>query len=259
MASRAAANVVWLLARRDFRERYLGSVLGWLWGVIHPLVLLAVYTFLFRSALGAELPRDETTESYPLFLLAGLLPWLYFADGLTRATNSLAQYASVITTSPFPSQAVPASVLLSTGAVHALSVAALVVAAAAGGHAPRTSLFLLPFWFALLGLFSLGVSWVTAALQVYLKDTAQFLSVGLIVWFWATPVFLPEAYYPDAIGAALAWNPVRYAVLGYRWAILGGAAPGAAETGILTAFALSSATAGALFFRRARRGFADVL
>ena len=76
----ASANLLYQLALRDFRQRYVGSLLGWLWGVIHPLVLLAVYTFLFRHAFGARLPSEELTESYPLFLLAGLLPWLVFAE-----------------------------------------------------------------------------------------------------------------------------------------------------------------------------------
>ena len=258
-ASPAAANLLCQLALRDFRERYVGSVLGWLWGLVHPLVLLGVYTFLFEHAFNARLPPEEATASYPLFLLGGLLPWLLLSETLSRSVGSLTGHASLIKRSVFPSEAIPASILASTVLGHLIALAALLVVAAILGQRPGGSLALLPLWLGLLALLALGLSWIVAALQVYLRDTAQVLSVVLVGWFWATPVFLPEAFYRERFAAVLDWNPVRYAVLGYRSALLGGEPPSVAQAATLCAFALVTLLAGGALFRRAKKGFADVI
>ena len=253
------ASLLYQLTRRDFRQRYVGSVLGWLWGVIHPLVLLAIYWFLFRHAFGARLPAEEATDNYPLFLMAGMLPWLFFSETLARSAPALIEHSALVKRSVFPSEAVPVSILASTGATHLLSVLALLVAAALWGHAPSASLALLALWLLPLALFSLGLAWCAAGLQVYVKDTSQVLSVVLMAWFWATPVFLPEAFYRGRVDFVLEWNPLRYAVLGYRSAILGGSGPSLGETAFLAGSACAVFVLGALFFRRAKRGFPDVI
>ena len=255
----ASASLLHQLAARDFRRRYAGSVLGWLWGLVHPLVLLAVYTFLFRHAFGARLPPGEATGSYPLFLLAGLLPWLLFSETLSRSATCLTDHSALITKSLFPSEALPASVLASTGFGHLLALAVLLAAAAAAGHSPGRALAALPAAALLLGAFTLGLAWIVAGVQVYLRDAAQVLSVALVAWFWATPVFLPEPFYEALPGAVMDWNPVRYAVLAYRGSILGGDLPSLAGWAAFAAFAVASLAGGSAFFRRAKRGFADVL
>ena len=254
-----ALGLLYQLALRDFKQRYVGSVLGWLWGVLHPLVLLAIYTFLFRYAFGARLPPEEATDSYPLFLLAGMLPWLLFSESLTRSATVLQEHAGLIKRSVFPSEALPMSVLASTLASHALSTLVLLAACAAWGQPVGWTLALLPIWAALLALFSLGLAWVVAGLQVYLRDTSQALSVALTAWFWLTPVFLPEVFYRDRFAFVLDWNPLRYVVLGYRGSILGGRLPDPAQLAALAAVALGACAAGGLFFRRVKRGFADIM
>ena len=150
------ASLLYQLTRRDFRQRYVGSVLGWLWGVIHPLVLLAIYWFLFRHAFGARLPAEEATDNYPLFLMAGMLPWLFFSETLARSAPALVEYSALVKRSVFPSEAVPVSILASTGATHLLSVLALLVAAAFWGHPPGASLALLAAMAAAAGAVQLG-------------------------------------------------------------------------------------------------------
>ena len=255
----AAGTVLFQLALRDFRQRYVGSMLGWLWGLVHPLVLLGVYTFLFSHAFGARLPPEESTGNYPLFLLAGLLPWLLLSETLTRSVTSLTEHSTLIKKSVFPSEAIPASILASTAFAHLLSLVVLVIAAAFWGHRPTVALALLPLYVVAVSLFTLGLAWIAAGLHVYLRDVAQVLSVGLTAWFWLTPVFLPESFYRGRLDVALDWNPVRFAVSGYRQVILGGGAPSLAELGCLLAFATAAFGLGAIFFRRAKKGFPDVM
>lgn len=259
LRSRPAATLLFQLALRDFRQRYAGSALGWLWSVIHPLVLLAVYTFLFETAFGARLPPEEATRSYPLFLLGGLLPWMLFSETVTRSAAALTDHSTLIKKSVFPSEALPVSILLSTAFGHLVAVGVLLAAAAALGQPPGLSLVMLPAWLVLLSMLSLGLAWSVAALQVYLRDTSQILSVILTGWFWLTPVFLPEAFYEGRLDPVLDWNPLRHAVLGYRSAILGGDLPGPFHAAALCAYSLLAFVGGGLFFRRAKKGFPDVI
>ena len=252
-------SLIYQLVRRDFEQRYVGSVVGWLWGVIHPLVLLAVYTFVFVYAFGMRLPQGEVTDSYPLFLFAGMLPWLLFSETLQRSASSLVDYSSLIKKTVFPAEIVPLSIFLSTLISHLLAMGLLIGIVGIRDHHVSPALLLLPVYFLVVGLFSLGLAWIAAALQVYLRDTAQVLTVVLTAWFWLTPVFLFEGQFQGKLAFILKLNPLTYVVRAYRDCILGTQAPALTDFLALTAFAVTAFFAGGLFFRHSKRGFADVL
>src|ERR1700691_1204907 len=90
------------LVRRDFQQRYVGSAAGWVWSVIHPLVLWVSYVFVFQICLGKTL-ENEITTNYPLFLFAGMLPWLLFSETVLRSAGSIVEQANLITKTMFPS------------------------------------------------------------------------------------------------------------------------------------------------------------
>ena len=252
-------SLLYQLVRRDFEQRYVGSVVGWLWGVIHPLVLLAVYTFVFVYAFGMRLPQEEVTDSYPLFLFAGMLPWLLFSETLQRSASSLVDYASLIKKTVFPAEIVPLSIFLSTLISHLLALVLLIGIVGFRDHHVSPALLLLPVYFLVVGMLSLGLAWIAAALQVYLRDTAQVLTVLLTAWFWLTPIFLFEGQFKGQLSIILKLNPLTYVVRAYRDCILGTHAPAWTDFLALTAFAVTALFAGGLFFRHSKRGFADVL
>ena len=105
-------SLLFQLVRRDFEKRFVGSAMGWIWGLIHPLVLLLSWTFVFSICLGQKPPAGTT--SYPLFLFAGMLPWLLFSDTVQRSTSSLLDHSNLITKTVFPAEVVPISVFLSS-------------------------------------------------------------------------------------------------------------------------------------------------
>jgi lipopolysaccharide transport system permease protein len=111
----------------------------------------------------------------------------------------------------------------------------------------------------LLGLFAVGVAWIVSSLNVYLRDTAQVLSVVMTVWFWATPIFIPQSRYPEGAGIVLRLNPLVLMVHAYRERLLTSRWPNLAEMGVLAAWCIAVFVAGGLFFRHLKRGFADVL
>jgi ABC-type polysaccharide/polyol phosphate export permease len=117
----------------------------------------------------------------------------------------------------------------------------------------------LPFYMFLIGLFSIGIGWVFAGLQVYLRDTAQVLTVILTLWFWITPIFITEAQVPESLRIVVRVNPLAYMVRAYRDRLLSYRLPDWKELLVLAAYSLGAFVIGGLFFRHLKRGFADVL
>ncbi len=251
-------SLLFQLVRRDFEQRFVGSAMGWIWGLIHPLVLLLSWVFVFQICLKQKLPG---VENYPLFLFAGMLPWMLFSETVQRSASSLLEHATLITKTVFPAEIVPVSVYLSSLVSHVLALTLVVAAVAVWlGHI-GVFLLLLPLYMVALGMLGIGLGWIFASLNVYIRDTAQVLSVAMTFWFWLTPIFITESTYPRRPWAAflLAANPMTYMVRGYRAALLGSAPPGAANLAIGAAYGAAVFVAGGLFFRHMKRGFADVL
>jgi ABC-type polysaccharide/polyol phosphate export permease len=252
-------SLLFQLVRRDFQQRFVGSAVGWIWGVIQPLVLLASWTFVFSVCLKQKMPAGEVTDNYPLFLFAGMLPWLLFSETVQRSTSSLLEQASLITKTVFPAEMVPVSIFLSSLVSHLIALGLAVAAVGIWLNHIGPGLMLLPLYMLLLGMFAVGFGWILASLQVYLRDTAQVLVVILTFWFWLTPIFITEQQFPARLRFLLAGNPLAYLVRAYRELLLSGRWPGLDELGIMAAFAMATFVAGGLFFRHMKRGFADVL
>lgn len=236
----------------------MGSAAGWVWSIIHPLVLWASYVFIFQYCFHAKLECGLTTN-YPLNLFVGMLPWFLFSDAVMRASNTIVEHANLITKTMFPSEILPVSIFLSSLASH-LVVAVIAVAVACGMQKNvNPALLLLPVWMLITGLFSVGIGWIAAALQVYLRDTAQLVVVVMTFWFWLTPIFIEECKFPGFAQWELPWNPMAYVVRAYRTMLLGNYAPSLHDTAAAAAFAVVTFVLGGLFFRHMKKGFADVL
>ncbi len=247
------------LVRRDFEQRYVGSAAGWVWGLVHPLVLLASWLFVFQICLKLTLPRGEVTQSYGLFMVCGFLPWMLFQETVSRSATSMVDHAALITKTVFPSEVAPISIFVSSLVNHfmALVVVVAVIGFAEDHFSPMV--LLLPPYTLLLGLLAIGLGWVVAGLHVYLRDTAQVVSVLLTLWFWLTPIFVNEGDYPPPMRWLLWFNPLAYLVRAYRDRLLSNRAPNWEDLGALAVWSVAAFIAGGLFFRQIKRGFADVL
>ncbi len=235
----------------------MGSAAGWLWGLIHPLVLLASYTFIFSYCL--HQPPPPGVSNYPVFLFAGMLPWLLFSETVNRSSGSIVEQANLVTKTMFPSEIVPVAIFLSSLVSHLLTVVLFmaVVGAITGHVSPMVAL--LPLFVLALGLFAVGVGWIAASLQVYLRDTAQVVVVILTFWLWLTPIFIGEERFPERVRFVLRMNPLAYIVRAYRVMLLGTSLPSMRDVAIAGSFAVGTFVLGGLFFRHMKRGFADVL
>lgn len=251
-------SLLYQLVRRDFQQRFVGSVAGWVWGLIHPLVLLVTWTYVFSVCLKQSLPKGQP-GTYPLFLFAGMLPWLLFSDTVQRSASSLVEQAGLITKTIFPAEMVPLSVFLSSLVSHLLALALMIGAAEIWVPAVSPALAILPLYMLLLGLLAVGIGWIVAALQVYLRDTAQFVTVILTAWFWLTPIFIFENQVPARLRTLVYANPLASVVHAYRLVLLSTQVPGWREAGVLAGVSVAVFFFGGLVFRHLKRGFADVL
>ena len=252
-------SLLFQLVRRDFEQRFVGSAIGWIWGLIHPLVLLVSWTFVFQFCLHAPVPADAGTTSYPLFLFAGMLPWLLFSETMQRSASSLLDHANLITKTVFPAEIIPVSVFLSALVSHLLALALMI--AAAGVYLNQISIFLLvlPVYILVIGLLAVGLGWIVASLNVFLRDTAQLLSVVLTLWFWMTPIFITDQNFPSWARFLVVANPLCYAVRSYRAVLLTSTLPDPRDLAFVAACGVGAFVGGGLFFRHMKRGFADVL
>lgn len=245
------------LVRRDFEQRYVGSAAGWLWGVVHPLVLLASWVFVFQICLKVNPPPG--VSNYTLFLFAGMLPWLLFQDTVLRSSVALLEHSNLITKTVFPSEVVPVSIFLSSLIHHLIALAVALVWVLIVIKFVSPMILLLPLYMFFVGLLGVGVGWIAASLHVYLRDTAQVLTVAMTLWFWATPIMISEQQIPEPYHRLILWNPMSWVVRAYRARIFSHSWPTGSEIFTLAAYSITIFILGGLFFRHLKRGFADVL
>jgi ABC-type polysaccharide/polyol phosphate export permease len=247
------------LVRRDFEQRYVGSAAGWLWGVVHPLVLLASYIFVFQVCLKVKLPPGAVTQNYTMYLFCGVLPWLLFSETVTRSASSMVENSTLITKTVFPAEVVPVSIFLSSLIQHLIALVLMIAATAFTLKTVSPMILLLPVYMLFIGLLAVGVGWIAASLHVYLRDTAQVLAVVMTLWFWITPIMINEQQIPARFRPVILWNPMSWIVRAYRERLFLSTWPPWQELAVLAAYSSLVFVAGGLFFRHLRRGFADVL
>ncbi len=244
---------------RDLKARYIGSFMGLFWSVIHPIVLLISYTFVFKVIFNQGAPEDSGTDSFALFLFCGFLPWLYFSDVLQRSSTVIVDNANLVTKSIFPSEVLPLTVLLSGLINHLIGFGILlcIIFFTIG----KVSLFILmvPVYLLILMIFTLGFSWFISSLNVFVRDVSQVISVILVFWFWFTPIFYSTNRVPRKLFFLVQMNPLAHIVNGYRDCLLRMRMPDLHSLAVLALASLVVFAAGGLFFRKTKREFVDIL
>jgi homopolymeric O-antigen transport system permease protein len=236
------------LVRRELRQKYQGSALGVAWYLINPLVLMGAYWFLF----GVVLPVFEV-EDYPLFLLCGLVVWIFFSQSLTAASTSLLDQGALIRKARFPRETIPASVV-AVQVVTFLAVLALVaIVCVAVRGTLDVALLALPLVLAGLAAFTLGLGLIVAVLHAYYRDVAPILGAALLPWFFLSPIFFGVDRIVDG-GAkrfALEWlNPVAPFITGVRDVLYAGKVPGLEVLAYCVVAGAVAVLAGRALFRR---------
>ena len=250
-------HLIWNFVLRDLKSRYVGSFMGIFWSVIHPIVLLVCYTFVFSVVFKIR-PYSTATDNFAIFLFCGILPWLYFQDTVLRSCTSIVEHGHLIKKTRFPSEILPISYVISNLIMHLIGVAILVVVLIALGLFGWTIVFL-PVYLLLLMVMALGLGWLMACLQVFLRDTVQILTVVLVFWFWCTPIFYAVEKVPRVLQPWIRLNPLTSVVEGYRSVLLEHQIPSLSGLALLAVYAVILFVIGGSAFRRTKREFVDVL
>jgi lipopolysaccharide transport system permease protein len=248
------------LVRRELRQKYKGSVLGVLWYVINPLVLMGAYALMFGVLLKAV-----TIEDYALFLMVGVVVWVFFSQSLLAAAPSLLAQSALVRKVRFPRETIPASVvtvqLVTFGALLALLLP--VELAVRGTLGPELALLVPVCGF--LFAFVLGIALVVSVLHAYFRDVEPILAAALLPWFFLTPIFFRVEELPGLgsnrwAEAVLEWvNPVAPFIEAVRSILYDGVAPGWDVLLYVAVAGTLALAVGHVLFRRLERELAVVL
>jgi len=242
----------------ELARRYAGSLFGSAWAIAYPALQVGVYWAVF--VLGLKL-NVAGGVPFSIMLIAGMVPWFAFAEGLATITASISGNSQLLKRVVFPAELLPISSLLAALAVHCVVVALAIGSLWFLGYPPTLRLLLLVYYGGCMAIFMLAAGTLLAMANAVFRDVGQLLGSALWIWFWATPIMWPAGLLPAKWHWLAAINPLNYVVQGYRLAFLGPAAsssePGAAlwfwcVTGTLAALAFA-------VFRRFKQEISDLL
>ena len=275
--------------RRDLKARYVGSAMGFFWSVVFPIINLFVYMFVFRIVLNMRFADQASTTDVALWMLTGITVWTAFAESISRSTNCLVENSNLIQKVVFPSEILPVYLAASSlinmciglpivilGVLYfvyvspkeAVEVASLVLQDVhikddPGEMGLGISLVSLPLLMLVQGLFTVGLGYVLATLNVFLRDTYHLMGVFITVWMFATPIFYPAVLVAERGGGQFAWildvNAMHWLVECYRDVLVFGEWPDAVNLARFSVAAVVTAVLGSMFFMRQKRHFPDLL
>jgi lipopolysaccharide transport system permease protein len=246
---------LYFLVWRDVKVRYKQTVLGAAWAIIQPFFTMVVFSLFFGRL--AQIPSDGIP--YPIFSYAALVPWTFFANGLSQSSNSLVGSANLITKVYFPRLTIPIATVLSGLVDFVLAFIVLLGMMLYYGIVPTMNVVWLPLFLLLALVTSLGVGLWLSAMNVEFRDVRYVVPFLTQFWLFATPIAYPSSLLPEPWRALYGLNPMAGVVEGFRWALLGTqTAPGPLIL-VSTLAALVLLVSGAYYFRRMEKTFADVV
>ena len=248
-------ELLYFLTWRDIKVRYKQTVLGAAWAIIQPFFTMVVFSLFFGKL--AKMPSDNIP--YPIFSYAALVPWTFFANGLSQSSSSLVASANLIKKVYFPRLVVPISSVISGAVDFVLAFVVLLGMMFYFGTVPTWNVAWLPLLLLLALVTSLGVGLWLTAMNVQFRDVRYAVPFLVQAWMFATPIAYPSSLLDEPWRTLYGINPMAGVVEGFRWALLGTeTAPGPIVL-VSALVAVGLLVSGAFYFRRMERTFADVV
>jgi len=248
-------ELLYFLTWRDIKVRYKQTALGAAWAIIQPFLTMLVFSLFFGRL--ARVPSDGVP--YPIFSFAALVPWTFFANGLSQSSNSLVGSSNLITKVYFPRLTIPISAVLSGVVDFLIAFAVLLAMMLYYGLTPTINVLWLPLFLLLALVASLGVGLWLSALNVEFRDVRYVLPFVVQFWMFATPIAYPSTLLSEPWRQLYGLNPMVGVIEGFRWALLGtNTAPGPIII-VSSLAAVLILAGGAFYFRRVEKTFADLV
>ncbi len=247
------------LVRRDIVGRYRGSYGGLFWTIIHPLLMMLTYWFVFGFVLRARFVADGRPSNFTLYFLAGMLPWLAFSEAVGRSTGIVLEHAMFVKKLVFPVEILPVNLVFAGLFSQFFGVIIFLLGMLAFGESPPLTTLYLPVLLAPQILLTMGLCWFFAGLGVIFRDLGQILGFVLTVWFFITPICYGEGSLPPNLLWLYQLNPIFVLVRGYRDILLEASAPAWQPLGWLTLGSAIVFVVGFAWFYKLKRSFPDLV
>jgi lipopolysaccharide transport system permease protein len=258
-AERISAAAYWELlvnlTKREVKGRYSQSLFGLGWAIAQPLAMMAVLTLVFSRL--ANMPSGGAP--YPLFAYAALVPWFFFSNSVASGTLSLITYRNIVTKTYFPREIVPLAQVCSRFLDFFASAAFYAVLMIYYRVAPGPWALMLPVFFAILVVFTVGLTLATSAVNVFYRDVNPVVQIALQLWLYLTPVAYPLAAVSERYRPLFVLNPLTAIVEGFRTSLVFGRPPEWPILGGSVVMAVAVFTGAFVLFKRMDRYFADVI
>jgi lipopolysaccharide transport system permease protein len=248
-------ELLYFLMWRDIKVRYKQTALGASWAIIQPVFTMLVFSLFFGRL--AKVPSDGIP--YPLFSFTALVPWTFFAQGLSQSSDSLVGSANLIKKIYFPRLAIPIATVCAGMVDFCLAFSVLVVLALSYGVHPTRNALWLPVFVLLAFVTALGVGLWLSAFNVKYRDVKYVVPFFTQVWMFATPIAYPSSLLSEKWRLVYGLNPMAGVVEAFRWALLGTKTPPSAMILVSWAASLIILVSGAYYFRRMEKSFADIV
>jgi lipopolysaccharide transport system permease protein len=248
-------ELLYFLTWRDIKVRYKQTVLGGAWAIIQPFFTMVIFSLFFGKL--AKIPSDGIP--YPIFSFAALVPWTFFANGLSQSSNSLVGSANLIKKVYFPRLVVPISSVISGTIDFAIAFVVLLGMMLYYRILPTSDIIYLPSLLLLAFVTSLGVGLWLSAMNVQFRDVRYAVSFLIQAWMFATPIAYPSSLLSEPWRTVYGLNPMVGVVEGFRWALLGTKTAPGPMIAVSSLAALVILISGAYYFRRMEKTFADVV
>jgi lipopolysaccharide transport system permease protein len=255
----ADARAVWSFVRSSVRDKYLGSSLGSVWGIAHPLLMLTIFTFVFGYVYKVRLPGAETTLAYAIWLICGYAPWLAISESIIAAATSVVSAGGIIKNVPIKTEVLPIAGSITGLLPLAVGLVFILVVLLAEGTVPSWHVVFIPAIIAVQLLLVVAIGFLLAAVTVFFRDLAYALPNLLMVVLFASPIVYPPDSMPPVLARLSQFNPFYIVPEAYRAVLFYQRMPDVGGLVYVGVFAAVLGWGTLRVFRRAKGHFAAAL
>ena len=206
-------TLLWSLTKNEFKQKYIGNILGVFWAFIQPAAMIGIFWFVFQVGF-----KQKPVDNFPfiLWLVSGMFPWFYFAEGFSSGTESVQNNAFLVKKVVFRVSLLPIIPLLSALSIHIFFIFFMFGMFVYYGYSPEIYWLQIVYYMFATSVLLLGLSWLTSSIVIFFKDVGQLVAIVIQFGFWLTPIFWSLKMVPEQYHWIINLNPIAYIVDGYR-------------------------------------------